>query len=310
MNRIIDSYTEGKPGPLLIVLGAMHGNESAGVEAIKNVFELINNEPNHNPDFCFYGKVIGLIGNLKAYQKRVRFIDKDINRHLLNHHVERIFKLPEEMLDAEDQEIKAILTLIHEQVKLYNPSKLYILDIHTTSAQGGIFTIPSDTIESVQIALDIHAPVVQGMLDGIKGTTLHFFKSENMGIDTTAVTFEAGEHYDPISIKNATSALINCLRAIGCVERKNIEEKHNNWLYQMSKNLPTKTKLIFRQPVNKDDNFKMLPNFKNFQLVEAGTLLAKNKYGEIRAKETSRVLMPLYQPQGEDGFFLIKDMFD
>jgi succinylglutamate desuccinylase len=310
MNRIINSYTEGKPGPLLIVLGAMHGNESAGVKAIKAVFELINDEPNHNPYFCFHGKVIGLIGNLKAYQKGVRFIDKDINRHLLDHHVERIFELPEEMLDAEDQEIKAILTLIHKQIKLYKPSKIYILDIHTTSAEGGIFTIPSDTLESVQIALDIHAPVVQGMLDGIKGTTLHFFKSENMGIDTTAVTFESGEHYDPISVKNATSALINCLRAVGCIERKNIEEKHNNWLYQMSKDLPTKTKLIFRQPVDKDDEFKMLPNFKNFQLVEAGTLLAKNRYGEIRAKETSRVLMPLYQPQGEDGFFLIKDMFD
>ncbi|MFT6149529.1 MAG: succinylglutamate desuccinylase [Saprospiraceae bacterium] len=310
MERIIDSYTEGKYGPLLIVLGAMHGNESAGVEAIKQVFKLIYDEPKNNPDFHFSGKMIGIIGNLKAYIKGVRFIDKDINRSLLDNHVEWIFETPEEMLDAEDQEIKSILTLIQEQIKLYNPSKLYILDIHTTSAQGGIFSIPSDDYESIQIALDIHAPVVQGMLDGIRGTTLHFFNAENMGIETTAVTFEAGEHYDLVSITNATSALINCLRAIGCVEHKNIEEKHNNWLYQMSKDLPTKTRLIFRQDVKPEDNFQMMPNFKNFQLVEAGTLLAKNKNGEIRAKETARVLMPLYQPQGEDGFFLVKDLLD
>jgi succinylglutamate desuccinylase len=310
MNRIINSYSEGKTGPLLIVFGAMHGNESAGVEAIKTVFELIKDEPNKNPNFCFHGKVIGIIGNLKAYQKGVRFIDKDINRHLLKHHVERIFELPEEMLDAEDQEIKEILMLIKEEIKDYSPSKICILDIHTTSAKGGIFTIPSNTLESMQIALDIHAPVVQGMLDGIKGTTLHFFNTENMGINTNAIAFEAGEHYALTSVKNATSALINCLRAIGCVEHKNIEEKHNNWLYQMSKDLPTKTKLIFRQPVAKDDNFEMMPNFKNFQLVEAGTLLAQNKYGEIRATEISRVLMPLYQPQGEDGFFLVKDLLD
>ena len=60
MERIIDSYTEQKAGPLLIVLGAMHGNESAGVEAIKNVFSLITKEPNNNPNFCFHGKMIGI----------------------------------------------------------------------------------------------------------------------------------------------------------------------------------------------------------------------------------------------------------
>lgn len=310
MNRIINSYTEGKNGPLLIVFGAMHGNEAAGVKAIEQVFELINKEPDKNPNFCFYGKLVGMIGNLKAYQKSVRFINKDINRHFSENHVDWIFSVPEDKLDAEDKEIKEILNTIHQEIEAYQPTKLYILDLHTTSAQGGIFTIPSYDFESVQIALDIHVPVVEGMLDGIKGTTLHFFNSQNMGVETTGVTFEAGQHDDPESIKNAVAALINCLRAVGCVERRNIEEKHNNRLYLMSKDLPSRTRLIHRQAVKADENFKMQPGFKNFQLIKKDTLLATNKYGEIRCKEEARVLMPLYQPQGEDGFFLVKDVLN
>ena len=308
MNRIINSYTEGKNGPLLIVFGAMHGNESAGVKAIEQVFNLIREEPKQNPNFSFYGKLVGIIGNLKAYQKGVRFIKKDMNRHFSKQHVDWIFSVPEESLDEEDLEIKAIIKTIHKEIEAYKPTKLYILDLHTTSAQGGVFTIPSTHFESVQIALDIHVPVVEGMLDGIKGTTLHFFNSQNMGIETTAVTFEAGQHDDPDSVKNAVSALINCLRAVGCVERKNIEEKHNNRLYLMSRDLPSRTRLVHRYAVAPDENFKMQPGFKNFQVVEKDTLIATNKFGEIRNAEKARILMPLYQPQGEDGFFLVKDI--
>lgn len=309
MNRIINSYTEKKNGPLLIVFGAMHGNEAAGVKAIEAVFKLINEEPKKNPEFSFHGKLVGMIGNLKAYQKKVRFLKKDMNRHFSKNHVDWIFSVSEDKLDAEDQEIKALINTIRKEIKNYNPTKLYILDIHTTSAQGGIFTIPSFDAESVKVALDIHVPVVEGMLKNIKGTTLHFFNKENMHIETTAITFEAGQHDDPESIKNAISALINCLHAVGCVERQNIEEKHNNHLYKISKGLPRRTRLIHRQAVRKDENFKMLPGFKNFQLITKNTLLATNIDGEIRNKEEARVLMPLYQPQGEDGFFLVKDVF-
>lgn len=310
MNRIINSYTEGREGPLLVVLGAMHGNEAAGVKAIEQVFKRIDDEPNHNPNFYFDGKMIGLIGNLKAYKKKVRFLEKDINRQLLDENVALILETPMEALGAEEQEIKALVNLIKAEIEAFKPKKLYLLDLHTTSAQGGIFTIPSNDLDSVKVALDIHAPVVQGMLDGIKGTTLHYFNTKNMGVKTTAVTFEAGQHDNPDSVKNAVSALINCLRAIGCVSRQNIEEKHNNWLYQMSKDLPNKTRLIHRQAVTANENFVMEPGFKNFQKVEKNTLLATNKFGEIRATEEVRVLMPLYQPQGEDGFFLVKDVLD
>jgi succinylglutamate desuccinylase len=308
MSRIINEYIGHKSGALFIVFGAMHGNEIAGVKAIKRVFELIDDEPSKNPDFCFYGKMIGVIGNLKAYEKGVRFLVKDMNRHWKKAHIDFIKTANESELDAEDLEMIANLELINREVEKYKPSKLYILDLHTTSAQGGIFTIPSTDAESVKIALDIHAPVVQGFLKGLQGTTLHYFTSETFGLPTTAVTFEAGQHENKESIKNATSAIINCLRAIGCVEKQYIELKHNNWLYHQSKNLPNLTRITHRHAIEKGDNFVMLPDFKNFQFVPKNTLLATDKNGEIRNKEDAHLLMPLYQKQGEDGFFLVKEM--
>jgi succinylglutamate desuccinylase len=47
----------------------------------------------------------------------------------------------------------------------------------------------------------------------------------------------------------------------------------------------------------------MEPGFANIQRTSAGTLLAREQGAEIRAPFDGFVLLPLYQAQGEDGFF-------
>jgi succinylglutamate desuccinylase len=42
--------------------------------------------------------------------------------------------------------------------------------------------------------------------------------------------------------------------------------------------------------------------------VAAGTLLARDDGGEIRAPFDGLLLMPLYQAQGSDGFFLGREV--
>ncbi|MFT6360775.1 MAG: succinylglutamate desuccinylase, partial [Saprospiraceae bacterium] len=39
-----------------------------------------------------------------------------------------------------------------------------------------------------------------------------------------------------------------------------------------------------------------------------GEILATDKNGNVVAKQDSLILMPLYQKQGDDGFFLIKSL--
>ena len=73
--RIIGTYASNEPGPLLIVIAGMHGNEPAGVLALDRVFSDLQK---YRPPFK--GKVMGIRGNISALMVQQRFVDTDLNR--------------------------------------------------------------------------------------------------------------------------------------------------------------------------------------------------------------------------------------
>ena len=304
--RVIGRYTGKKNGPLLIVFGAMHGNEPAGVLALEQLFAMLKKEPINNPNFDFNGRILGLTGNLKARKKNVRFLKKDLNRQWTLENVDKVKALPLEQLDPEEQEMKELLEVIEAEINDFKPTKIVFLDLHTTTAFGGIFSIPNNDPESLRIALELHAPVVKGLLKGIKGTTLHYFVNENFKEEVVSVTFESGQHNEELSVHRAIAALTNCMRTIGCVQKEHVENRHDSILIEYSKSLPKITELVMIHEIKEGDNFEMKEGFKNFQAVQKGELLATDRNGEIRAEADGVILMPLYQRQGDDGFFLVR----
>lgn len=307
LDRVVGRYSQNKKGPLLVVLGAMHGNEPAGVIAMQKLFELLKNEPLENPDFSFNGTFLGLIGHLEAYQQNKRFINRDLNRQWQKTKIDEIAGKRFSELDSEEIQIFQILNHIEREIEAHSYDRCIILDLHTTSSKGGIFTISSEYPDSLKIALELHAPVIKGMLNGLKGTTLHYFINGALSIPTTAVTFESGQHTEELSSLRAIAAIINCMRTIGCVDGAHVENKHDELLITYSKDLPECSELVYRHGIEESDNFEMLPGYKNFQEVKEGQKLAKDKDGFILAKCDGRILMPLYQKQGEDGFFIVKE---
>lgn len=307
-NRIIGKYAGPEHGPLLIVLGAMHGNELAGVKALDLMFKMLEVEPITNPDFHFRGRIIGLIGNTRALTEKQRFIEQDLNRMWTPENVDRIFWSDWSALGPEEKELRELLQIIREELNSYRPDRFILLDLHTTTAHGGIFSIASDDPESIRIAVELHAPVIKGMLKGIQGTTLHYFNDDNFKPRTVAVSFEAGQHEDPLSVNRSIAAITNCLRTIGCVNAEDVENRHDALLIEYAKFLPKVAELLMCHTIQPDDEFRMAPNYKNFQPVHKGELLAHDKNGYIYAQEDGRILMPLYQKQGNDGFFLIREV--
>ena len=170
----------------------MHGNEPAGIQALELMFKMLEVEPITNPNFNYIGRIIGFRGNLRALYAEQRFIVKDLNRSFTPENIERIQKASSNELDSEDKEVREILAAVHQEIQDYQPEKIIFLDIHTTTAFGGIFGIATDDQESIRIAVELHAPVITGMLTGIRGTSLHHFCKENYGENTVAVVFEAG----------------------------------------------------------------------------------------------------------------------
>ena len=306
--RIIGRYTGEEKGPLLIVFGQMHGNEPAGTKAIDLMLKMLEVEPITNPEFVYRGRMLGLIGNRKAAKKGIRFIEKDLNRCWTQKNIDRILGKNKNELKPEEQEIKELINIIKKEVEEYNPDKVYVLDLHTTSSNGGIFTIVPDLPESIRIAMELNAPVVLGMLEGVKGTSTEYFDEKALGVPTVSLTFESGNHHDILSVNRAIAAMTNLMGIIGHIDPRHVENRHNVLLNEYSKNLPKLSKLVYKHSIGSTDGFIMKKGYKNFQPIIKGELLASDSKGKILSPANGRILMPLYQTQGEDGFFIIKEI--
>ncbi|MBK9152259.1 MAG: succinylglutamate desuccinylase/aspartoacylase family protein [Saprospiraceae bacterium] len=307
-DRIIGKYTGESPGPLFVVTAAMHGNEHAGVRALELVFKMLEVEPVTNPDFVYHGTMLGLTGNVKAYTEKKRYIHKDINRSWFPEYITNLKK--GHILYPEDEEKLQLLECIESEIHTGRYDKLILLDLHTTSSEGGIFSICTEDPVSIHLAKGLHAPVVRGLLNGIPGTTLHYFITENMGIDTHGVAFEAGHHDDPKSINRSIAAIINCMRTIGAVDSRHVENIHDQLLLDYSKNLPAMVNVIYKYTVTDNAKWRMLPGYQHFMKIEAGEILAYDHDKAVKAPFAGMILMPLYQSQGSDGFFIVEECED
>lgn len=304
--RLIGRYTGQHRGPLMICFGGLHGNEMAGIKALDLVFKMLEVEPITNPDFQFKGRIVGFRGNLSALDAGDRYIARDINRMWDQQTVMHVLQTPMDELTAEEKELRELIRACQLEISNYDPASIIVLDLHTTSCHGGIFSIVREDWDSIELGIELHAPVVRGMLKGLDGTTLHYFHQDNFQVPITSISFESGQHDNPLSINRAIAAIINCMRTSGLVKHEHVENQHDKLLIEHSENLPKVCQLVYGHKINADDEFVMKPGFKNFDYIETGEHLADDKNGPILAKTDGLILMPLYQKQGSDGFFVIE----
>jgi succinylglutamate desuccinylase len=302
--RIIGRYEGVDPGPLLICIGSIHGNEPAGLLAIQEVFRLLDIETGFNPGFRYHGSFVGIRGNLKAIEKGQRFIVRDLNRMLHKEEMDRITRTPEELWSTEDRECFELIHTIEEEKLKHKPAASLILDLHTTTADGGMFTIAADDLMSRTLAKGLHAPVIQGFAEKLNGTSVSYFNRPKE--DAFCIVFEGGQHDDPESVYRIAAAIVNCMRTIGSVDSRDVDLRHDGMLMRMSEGLPKVTKLIYHYRIADGEQFVMNPGYKNFQPVKAGEIVAQNDTGHVILPVDGLMLMPKYQPQGDDGFFIVE----
>ncbi|MCB9282554.1 MAG: succinylglutamate desuccinylase/aspartoacylase family protein [Lewinellaceae bacterium] len=300
--RIIGRYSGPEKGPLFICLGGIHGNEPAGVNAISRFFAFFQYELAARPDLPFRGTVLGLRGNLQALEKGIRFLERDLNRMML---LEVVAQLDRPDLKTEYRELSELLVHIRRELEQARPEQLVLLDFHTTSADGGIFSIPADNPESLALARHFHVPIIQGMADGLEGTSLSFFTPEYQGVPAMAVAFEAGQNEDPLSESRSIAAIIKGLEAAGCLPKDALSNPDEQLLVDYSEGLPVVSELLYVHHIQPGDGFRMRPGYRNFQPVREGEHLADDRRGGIFAQADGLILMPLYQDQGSNGFFLV-----
>ena len=295
--HLIASIRGSLPGPTLIVLGGIHGNEPAGVLAANRVWLRMQKRR-----AALRGEVVLLRGNTRALEQRVRYINADLNRQWTAENV-RAAELERGTPDVSELlEQRELLTVIREAINRAR-GEIYFVDLHTTSAQGQPFATVGDTLRNRRFALNFPLTIVLGLEEQIDGTLLEYVN--NLGAITMGV--EAGQHEAMTSVDNHEAVIWIATAATGNFRHEDLPELDQS--RSVLKRASGGTKVVevrYRHAIVPEDRFKMEPGFRNFQTVRRGKVLARDRAGEIKASETGLILMPLYQALGDDGFFLVR----
>lgn len=280
----------------IVVISGIHGNERAGVVASKNVINTLQKS-----QIKFNGNFYAISGNLNALKKNIRFHTVDLNRVWTTTQVEDICN----SINGFNPDIK-------EQIALYNCIKdilkknegpFYFIDLHTTSADTEPFITISDSLNNRKFTSNFSIPVILGIEEYLEGPLLTYINEYGH----ISLGFEGGQHEDNKSIENCEAFLWLSLVMAKCINKTQVinYKKYEHLLCKKKKEREF-YEIINKYHIEELEDFKMLKDFKNFQVISKNELLAYSNGNEVRATFDGYIFMPLYQKQGKDGFFIIR----
>ncbi|MCA9069035.1 MAG: succinylglutamate desuccinylase/aspartoacylase family protein [Planctomycetaceae bacterium] len=293
IRRVIGQYSQGRPGPLLVVLTGIHGNEPSGVLGLAAVLEKLQAE-----DPPFFGRMVGIAGNLGALEVNQRFLDEDLNRIWLP---ERVKALREgrEPHTREEADLRTILDVIDDHRHPQHDN--YFLDCHTTSSESVPYiSVPVDA-RSVEWAGEFPVHTVIGGGDELVGVSDRYLIDQGF----CGFTFEAGQHGRLSSIEAQEAAIWVALHRAGCLA----DPPHRAEQFLMRTQIDGHKYYEFEyvHTITPESGFRMRPGYVNFQRISKGDLLAWEREKPILSQWDARVFLPLYQAQGDDGFSIIRE---
>lgn len=292
--HLIAEFVGDADGPTLIVVGSLHGNEPSGMIALS--------EAAHKMEHLtggVRGRVYFIAGNSRALEQGVRFIDADLNRHWTDGNIKKN-RCPLLNGISEDYEQRELLKILGKVLRTAQ-DEVYVVDLHSTSATGLPFATVGDTMRNRRFARKFPVTVLLGIEEQLEGTMLEYLN--NAGAVTLG--FEGGQHNSKTAIENHEALIWLALVNTNILSAKSVPglAKYRETLARNSG--PKKfLEVRHREAVSEVDEFEMSPGFENFDPIRRGQVLARNREGIIRAVESGVILMPLYQKQGEDGFFI------
>jgi predicted deacylase len=306
------TFTGLDPGARLIVLGAVHGNETCGTQAIQRVMAEIRTGTLH----IVAGSVTLVpVTNPLAYMRKQRMGDRNLNRNL--------YPQPAPT-DFEDHVANWLCPLLAQHEVL--------LDLHSFHTPGEPFVMlgPDNNTGSLEpfaqaareeaLALRLGVcRLVDGWLDtyaaGVqRRVTQHPIEAESRGLNTDprygvgtteymrsvggcALTLECGQHEDPSAPQVAYRAILNTLAHLGLIAQpapSAVATPEALRLYQVI------------DKVHADDAFSR--PWASFDPVAAGELIGVRQDGsEVVADDDGFIVFP--NPKalpGQEWFYLAR----
>ncbi|TVP77917.1 MAG: hypothetical protein EA352_02855 [Gemmatimonadales bacterium] len=277
-----------RPGPTLVVLAGMHGNEPAGVRAMEGLARRIEARGGIPA-----GELLGVVGNPGALRAGQRQLDADLNR---------IWTVPPASVRhmREGRERRRI-TRILAAARRRSRGELHVVDLHTTSGEGPPFLVVGTSAWGKARGRALPLPLVEGLARRLPGTLTQWL--DEQGVHN--LVLEAGPHLGEDGPGHALAFLQLVAADLGILPARSHEsEEARERLARATRGLPRRLVLSLRHPLRAGDEFRMEPGFRNLDPVRRGQLLAGDRSGPIHAPMDGWLLLPLYQLQGSDGFFM------
>ncbi len=290
--HLIAAFTGNPEGPTLIAVGGLHGNESGGVLALTNLSRRL-----HGMEEELHGRIYFIAGNTRALAKGVRFIDYDLNRSWTTKNLSSAGSKGF-LMTSEGSELTELSQLI-DSILITAQDEVYVLDLHSTSAEGVPFATVGDTMRNRHFARMFPISIILGIEEQLDGTMLEYLN--NAGAVTLG--FEGGQHYSPETVANHEALVWTAMANTGIVSERSELKPQRDHLARSQK-LGKIFEIRYRHAITGEDKFEMDPGFNNFDPIVRGQAIARDKRGPVTAVESGLLLMPLYQKLGEDGFFI------
>ena len=297
-NRIIGHFQGAEPGPILVFFGGIHGNEPSGVQALEHVFKTLNKK-----SVAVKGSVYGILGNMPAILQKRRYVQKDLNRMWLKEEIERIENAKEADRTFEEKELHELLALINNLFDTYH-HPFYFIDFHTTSSKTLPFITINDAMINRKFARQFPVPIILGLEEYLDGPLLSYINT----LGYVSLGFESGQHSSETARINSIAFFWLALVYSGAIQKEEVRSFDTYYaeLVTSAANNKNFYEITERYAIAPEDTFKMAPAFHSFEPVPKGTLLANHNEKKIYAEKKGILFMPLYQPQGGEGFFMIK----
>lgn len=290
MRRLVGRLAGEAAGPTLIVVGGIHGNEPAGVAAVRAVLARV-------PGDQVRGEVIALVGNVRALAAGQRYLSHDLNRLWQPQRVATARGLGPFATD-EHAELAELADDLDEAIARAR-GQVYTLDLHTTSAAGVPFAVVGASEAHRAFARELPLPGIVGLEEQLDGVLTSYLSTHG----AVTIAIEGGQSDSAETAANLEAVVTVALAASGVVPDMPGATEARALLARARGDLPPMIEVVSRRAITPEDGFRMEPGFANIQRTASGTLLARDVRSEIRAPFDGLVLLPLYQAQGSDGFF-------
>lgn len=270
-------YDSKIPGPRLLLLGAVHGNETAGSKAILKLKEALDNR-----QICLKSGCLTLmpVCNPLAYDKGVRFVEKNLNRLI------RLYEHP----GCQEEEFA------HEVASEILKND-YVLDLHSTHNAGeppfAFLDYPGDENRKLIAAVNV-SYVICNWPEIYKNAPITDYCTEYFAhiSGKSCITLECGYHYDEAAQATASDSIHNLLVKLGMIDGQFQEQ--------------AKEYLNLQEVVIKRHSGHLSKNYKHLDKVAAGEVIGIYDNGEKEtAPNDAYILIPNHEAADNTEWFYL-----